>query len=50
MVLSKQQNKAIKDVMDWFTRKPHAKNKSQVYKLQGYAGTGKGPIQVRPRR
>ena len=41
MVLSKQQNQAVKTVMDWYTKKPHAKNKSQVFKLQGYAGTGK---------
>jgi exodeoxyribonuclease-5 len=41
MILSRQQNKAVKDVMDWYTRKPHAANKGQVFKLFGYAGTGK---------
>lgn len=41
MQLSKEQNNAIKSVMDWYTRKPYSKNKGQVFKLQGYAGTGK---------
>lgn len=41
MILSRQQNQAIKEVMDWYTKKPHSKNKSQVFKLFGYAGTGK---------
>jgi exodeoxyribonuclease-5 len=44
MQLSRQQNKAVKDVMDWITRKPHAQNKSQVFKLFGYAGTGSDVI------
>jgi exodeoxyribonuclease-5 len=41
MLLSKEQNKAIQIVMDWYTQKPHSKNKGQVFKLFGYAGTGK---------